>query len=72
MLICRFSRCADSPKWPVKSKPTWTETLYYQMDQMPDHLKDVRIGGACALLKRQGSRTFEFCAREACQIMGQV
>jgi alkylation response protein AidB-like acyl-CoA dehydrogenase len=33
---------------------------------MPDH----RMGGQCALLKVQASKTFEFCAREASQIFG--
>jgi len=28
------------------------------------------MGGPCALLKVQGSATFEFCAREASQIFG--
>jgi len=31
---------------------------------------DKDMGGRCALIKVSGSRTFEFCAREAAQIFG--
>ena len=31
---------------------------------------DMKLGGQCALLKVQASKTFEFCAREASQIFG--
>ena len=31
---------------------------------------DMDMGGQCALLKVQASKTFEFCAREASQIFG--
>ena len=33
---------------------------------MPDH----KLGGECALAKVQSSKTFEYCAREASQILG--
>jgi hypothetical protein len=33
---------------------------------MPDH----KMGGQCALLKVQASKTLEYCAREASQIFG--
>jgi alkylation response protein AidB-like acyl-CoA dehydrogenase len=31
---------------------------------------DFKLGGACALLKVQASKTYEYCAREASQILG--
>jgi alkylation response protein AidB-like acyl-CoA dehydrogenase len=31
---------------------------------------DFKMGGQCALLKVNASRTFEYCAREASQILG--
>ena len=31
---------------------------------------DSQLGGMCALLKVNASKTFEFCAREAAQIFG--
>lgn len=43
------------------------ERVAYQFSKgVPDH----RLGGHCALLKVQASKTFEFCAREASQIFG--
>ena len=64
----RFAQMARQ----IEALQAWTESIYYQMEMMPDHLKDMRMGGACALLKLQGTRTFEYCAREACQIMGGI
>jgi alkylation response protein AidB-like acyl-CoA dehydrogenase len=43
------------------------ERVAYQFScGAPDH----KLGGMCALLKVNASRTFEFCAREASQIFG--
>ena|SRR3990167_4713041 len=43
------------------------ERIAYQYKAgIPDH----RLGGQCALLKVNASKTFEFCAREASQIFG--
>jgi alkylation response protein AidB-like acyl-CoA dehydrogenase len=43
------------------------ERIAYQYSKgMPDH----KLGGQCAMLKVNASRTFEFCAREASQIFG--
>eukprot|EP01095_Lingulamoeba_sp_RSL-Kostka_P014482 TRINITY_DN6325_c0_g1_i1.p1 TRINITY_DN6325_c0_g1~~TRINITY_DN6325_c0_g1_i1.p1 ORF type:complete len:417 (+),score=173.54 TRINITY_DN6325_c0_g1_i1:41-1291(+) len=50
------------------------EALYDQLERVaysysqgiPDH----KLGGQCALLKVNASKTFEFCAREAAQIFG--
>jgi len=43
------------------------ERVAYQFSK---GVKDHALGGQCAMLKVQGSRTFEFCAREASQIFG--
>lgn len=43
------------------------ERVAFQFSKgVPDH----RMGGQCALLKVQASKTFEYCAREASQIFG--
>ena len=56
----------------IESTAAWGEHLFYQMQKIPDHIKDERLGGACALFKLQGTRTIEYCAREAAQIMGGI
>lgn len=38
--------------------------------QFSKGVPDQRLGGQCALLKVQASKTFEYCAREASQIFG--
>jgi len=43
------------------------ERVAYQFSK---GVKDHVLGGQCALLKVQASRTFEYCAREASQILG--
>lgn len=43
------------------------ERVGYQFSQ---GVTDSSMGGTCALLKVQASKTFEFCAREAAQIFG--
>lgn len=56
----------------IEATQTWIEYLAYQMIKMPKTIQDARLGGALALCKLQCSRTFEFCAREASQIMGGI
>lgn len=50
------------------------ESLYDNAErvayQYKCHIPDRSMGGQCALLKVNASRTFEFCAREAAQIFG--
>eukprot|EP01126_Amoeba_proteus_P021521 TRINITY_DN2187_c0_g2_i7.p1 TRINITY_DN2187_c0_g2~~TRINITY_DN2187_c0_g2_i7.p1 ORF type:complete len:306 (+),score=48.73 TRINITY_DN2187_c0_g2_i7:832-1749(+) len=46
------------------------EDLTYQFDKMPKQLQAVALGGHTALLKVQATKTLEFCAREAAQILG--
>jgi len=43
------------------------ERVAYQFSK---GVSDIRMGGQCALLKVQASKTFEYCAREASQIFG--
>jgi alkylation response protein AidB-like acyl-CoA dehydrogenase len=38
--------------------------------QFSSGIKDFQLGGQCALLKVQASKTFEYCVREASQIFG--
>jgi alkylation response protein AidB-like acyl-CoA dehydrogenase len=50
------------------------EALYSNLElvayQFSKGVPDMKMGGQCALLKVNASRTFEFCAREASQIFG--
>jgi len=46
------------------------EDLTYQFDKMPKQLQPLALGGHTALLKVQATKTFEFCAREAAQVLG--
>ncbi|KAJ3059380.1 hypothetical protein HK102_010027, partial [Quaeritorhiza haematococci] len=56
----------------IEATQCWIEHLCYQLTKMPQPLQDARLGGAFALCKLQCTRTFEFCAREASQIMGGI
>ena len=51
----------------VESLHDNVERVAYQFSQ---GVPDFALGGQCALLKVQASKTFEFCAREASQIFG--
>jgi len=46
------------------------EDLTYQFNNMPEQIQPYALGGHTALLKVQATKTFEFCAREAAQILG--
>jgi len=50
------------------------ETLHDNLERVAysfsNGISDFKMGGACALLKVQASKTFEYCAREASQILG--
>jgi len=50
------------------------ESLHDNLERVAYQFKcgvpDSKMGGACALLKVQASKTFEFCAREASQVFG--
>mmetsp|Transcript_25151 Transcript_25151/g.35104 ORF Transcript_25151/g.35104 Transcript_25151/m.35104 type:complete len:113 (+) Transcript_25151:41-379(+) len=51
----------------IESLHDMLERVAYQFSQ---GVADSKMGEACALLKVQASRTFEFCSREASQIFG--
>lgn len=46
------------------------EDLTYQFKSMPKRLQPMVLGGHTAMLKVQATKTFEYCAREAAQILG--
>ncbi len=51
----------------IESLQDFCERVVFQFAcGTPDH----KLGGQCALLKVQASKTFEYCAREASQIFG--
>ncbi|CAO3683335.1 unnamed protein product [Umbelopsis vinacea] len=54
----------------VEATHAWMEALAFQAQQMPEEQQVIRLGGPIALLKAQATQTFEYCAREACQIFG--
>ena len=51
----------------VEALQDFVERVAYQFSC---GVPDSRLGGMCALLKVQASKTFEYCAREASQIFG--
>jgi len=56
----------------VEATHALTENLCYQMCRMSKMEAMTLLGGDTALLKVQATKTFEYCAREAAQIMGGV
>jgi alkylation response protein AidB-like acyl-CoA dehydrogenase len=56
----------------IESSWAWLENLTYQMVVMPESFQGERLGGPLALLKLQSTRTLEYCAREAQQILGGI
>ena len=52
----------------VESTHAWIEQLAYQYQCGESDSKS--LGGAIALMKVHATRNFEFCAREASQILG--
>lgn len=54
----------------VEATQSWLETITYQMTKMSHKESSTVLAGPIALLKAQTTQTFEYCAREACQIFG--
>jgi len=54
----------------IESTHSWMEFLTYQVNKMSHLESNTKLGGHFALLKVQSTQTFEFCAREAVQILG--
>lgn len=56
----------------IEGAAAWTEALTYQDSQLSAAEGMLRLGGATAGLKALSTQTFEYCAREASQIMGGI
>ena len=54
----------------VESTHAMLEHITYQMDKMSHAEANAKLGGTTALIKVQSTKVFEYCAREAAQIMG--
>ncbi|KAM0787764.1 hypothetical protein ACM66B_003821 [Microbotryomycetes sp. NB124-2] len=54
----------------IEATHAWIEGVIYQSTQYDHDTLMVRGGGMVALLKAYSTETFEFCAREACQVFG--
>lgn len=54
----------------VESTHAMLEHITHQMDEMSHAEANQTLGGTTALIKVQATKTFEYCAREAAQIMG--
>jgi len=52
----------------IESTAAWSDFITFQLQNMPEQLHGIRLGGHTGLLKLQATRTFEYCAREACQV----
>merc|ERR1711916_222059 len=49
---------------------SWLESITYQLTVMSKKEADVNLADSICLLKSEGSKVYEFCAREATQIFG--
>jgi len=56
----------------IESVQAWLDLVAYQLCQMARSESRLKLAGAIALLKTHATSTFEFCAREAAQIMGGI
>jgi alkylation response protein AidB-like acyl-CoA dehydrogenase len=54
----------------VEASHSWIEKITYNFETMGTMEQRLVLGGPIALMKAQCTRTFEYCAREAVQIMG--
>ena len=54
----------------VEANHAALESLTYQMATFTKDEQNRLLGGECALLKLQATKVFEYCAREAAQILG--
>ena len=56
----------------IESTHAMLENLTYQFCTMSKEKQNQELAGDCALIKVQATKVFEYCAREAAQIMGGV
>ena len=54
----------------VESTHAMLEQLTYQFATMSKEEQNAALAGDCALIKVQATKVFEYCAREAAQILG--
>jgi len=54
----------------VESQQAWLELITYQMCTMSHKEVNEKIGDVISLLKAQGSKVYEYCAREATMVFG--
>jgi alkylation response protein AidB-like acyl-CoA dehydrogenase len=56
----------------IEASYSWLESIVYQLSVMSHQESALKLGGPIALLKAQSTVTFEYCAREASQILGGI
>ena len=56
----------------IEASYAWLEAITYQLSSMNHQEAALKLGGPIALLKAQSTVTFEYCAREASQILGGI
>ncbi|TPX34531.1 hypothetical protein SmJEL517_g02925 [Synchytrium microbalum] len=56
----------------IESYQAWLELVTYQYSKMTFQETSKLMGGQVASLKAHGSIVFEYCAREASQILGGI
>jgi len=54
----------------IESSHAWLEFLTFQLCTMTHQEATLKLGGPTALLKVQCTKLFEYCAREAAQVLG--
>jgi len=60
-----MGRCCESAQ-------AWIEHITYQLNVMSKEEQNAKLGGHIAMLKVHTTKSCEFCAREAMQIMGGI
>jgi alkylation response protein AidB-like acyl-CoA dehydrogenase len=56
----------------VEATQAMLESLTYQMNTMDKEEQNLKLGGDTAMLKVQATKVYEYCAREAQQILGGI
>lgn len=54
----------------IEATQNWLEWITYQLQTMKTLEATAKLGGQTALLKVQSTKLFEYCAREAAQVLG--
>jgi alkylation response protein AidB-like acyl-CoA dehydrogenase len=56
----------------IEGAQNWLYDITFQLKTMPKEDQLLRLGGPTALLKAHVTKLFEYCAREASQILGGI